>query len=99
MICPECGTRLPKNTIKCHFCGSDVTPAKLTNFVDKFIALFTLIAFCITISLFFFTISDGGNLDIGGRVLVGTILGLLFTYLYWKISPCMIKRWIDPKIE
>lgn len=98
MICPNCGTRLPLGIVKCHFCGTKVTLASMTNFVDKFVALFTLMAFFISTVILFYTLwGDVG--DMGTRAIVSAIIGLVMMILYWKASPCMVRVFIDSKIK
>ena len=98
MICPNCGTRLPIGIVKCHFCGIKVTRARMTDFTDKFVALFTLMAFFVSVVILFYTI--WGNVgDMGTRAIISMIIGLGITYLYWKFSPCMVKVFIDSKIK
>ena len=98
MICPECGIRLPIGRSKCHFCGNEISHVIETRFIDKFIALFALIAFLIAASVAFYTflqtIQPNDN-----RVILSVITACILTFIYWVISPLAIKHLIDPLIK
>jgi len=119
MICPHCGTRIPQEVNKCHFCGYDFTktngnkPSNMENsnvdkprFLDKFIALFALLAVFISLTIYFSEISKDlaeyispqsstflSNPLITG--IVGVISAAFLTYFFWILAPLMIKTLID----
>jgi hypothetical protein len=95
MICPECGTRLPEGSTKCHFCGTEISLKTETSVIDKFIALFTVWAFFIAVSIWFYTILDG----VSQRSNISIIGGILVTGFYVAISPWTIKTIIDPILK
>ena len=97
MICPDCGTRLPVGITKCHFCGNEITPAKegrVPNFVDKFVALFTLLAVFLTLITIFYLF----NVDKNDRLGISIAEAVIVTAIYWVISPLAIKYLIDTKL-
>lgn len=98
MICPECGTRLPVGISKCHFCGNEISPAKETSFIDKFIALFTFMALFVAAVVMFYTFYQGQkSYDV--RVVASLVSASLLILIYWLVSPFAIKYLIDPIIK
>ncbi|MHB8164874.1 MAG: hypothetical protein ACYDDV_11150 [Methanoregula sp.] len=96
MICSECGTRLPKGMTKCHFCGNSLSVTNETSFIDKFVALFTLLAVFIAIIVFFYSYTEGISSDVTLRAVTSIVVGAVLTCFYWLMSPLMIKTLIDP---
>jgi len=96
MICPNCGTRLPVGITKCHFCGNEIIPAEETNFVHKFVALFTLMVIFLALVALFYSYDEGIISDNIIRLFVSTLEGGLITCVYWLLTPLMMKTLIDP---
>jgi hypothetical protein len=96
MICPECGTRLPVGCTKCHFCGNEISLSIETSLVDKFIALFTLWAFFVAVTIMFYTMLEGVGDSNTLRGIVSMVGAIFITFFYWLISSWAIKRLIDP---
>jgi len=103
MICPECGTRLPPNSNKCHFCGNDIfyrneTLCKTeTTFLDKFVAVFTVLALIFAISAFFYTyLAEFGN---PLRAIGSLVFGFLAGISYILLGPILVKNLIDPILK
>ena len=95
MICPECGTRLPIEASKCHFCGNEIHPAITTSFIDKFIALFTIFACILAVTVLLYTATEDVKASGTLRAIVSFIGAVVLTSLYLRWSPELIKKIID----
>ena len=103
MICPDCGTRLSSTLKKCHFCGNEVfceTEMVCKNeitYIDKFIALFTVLALTIAISAFFYTyLAEFENpLRAIGSILFGSVA----VGVYWFFNSYFVRMLIDPMLK
>jgi len=119
MICPECGTRLPKGKDECHFCGYTYTEKLVessvknddkseclpnstindSNFIDKFTALFALLALFIALIVYLSGYVENIGKDLvpnaairGG---ISVAIAAILTFFYWLLSPLLIRTLID----
>jgi len=100
MLCPECGIRLPAHIRKCHFCGAEITNfVDNSKFIDKFVALFTLLALFVALIVFFNGYVEGTGKELVPnamvRAVIAIVIAALLTFFYWLISPLMIRTLID----
>jgi hypothetical protein len=99
MICPECGTRLAIGVTKCHFCGNEICSPIGTSFIDKFVALFTVFAFIMAVTVLFYTATEDVEASGTLRTIVSFLGAIFLTYLYLRWSPGLINNIIDPLLK
>jgi len=91
MICPNCGTRLPEGSTRCHFCGFEASPRPTR--AETGIVVVSLAAVMIAVSLFFVVLTADSGLDLRFRVTVCFVIGAVAAWCYWKVS-----RWVSPRL-
>ena len=91
MICPNCGTRLPEGSTRCHLCGFSIsfppTPGETA------IVVLTLAAVMIAVSLLLMFLTSALEVDLTLRFVVCFVIGAIVTWGYWKAS-----RWLNPRL-
>jgi len=73
----------------------DVNSQEFPDFINRFIALFTLLVLWISIILFGYEISNGVFTNQFIRAFVSILLATGVTFYYWLISPLLIRTLID----
>jgi len=90
MICPNCGTRLPEDSTRCHFCGYVIQQEN--NRANSYIVIFTLAVVLLAVSLLLFVVTGKIKIDTRLRAILCLIAGVVVTWIYWKISSWMTRR-------
>jgi len=91
MICPNCGTRLPEGSTRCHLCGFETHPRPTR--AETGIVIVSLAAVMIAVSLFFVVLTAGADIDLRFRVIGCFVIGAIAALGYWKIS-----QWVNPRL-
>jgi len=90
MICPNCGTRLPEGSTRCHLCGF-LLPQE-TTFAEACIIVIALFALMLAISLLLFVVTGTVEIDHRLRAVLCLIGGAAATWVFWRITRRMIPR-------
>lgn len=91
MICPNCGTRLPEGSTRCHFCG--YTASARPTSAETAIVVVSLAAVLIAVSLLLVVVTEALEISPLLRVSVCFVIGAVVTIVYWKII-----RWTNPRL-
>ena len=91
MICPNCGTRLPEGSTRCHFCGFIFSARPTTGEIA--IIVVTLAAVMIAVSLLLVVLTAAMEIDYRLRVIGCFVIGAIVALGYWKAS-----RWANPRL-
>lgn len=91
MICPNCGTRLPEGSTRCHFCGFIVSARQTPG--ETAIIVVTLAAVMIAVSLLLVVLTSAMEIDPRLRVVGCFVIGAIVAWGYWKAS-----RWANPRL-
>jgi uncharacterized protein (DUF983 family) len=91
MICPNCGTRLPEGSTRCHFCGFEIHSRPTR--AETGIVVVSLAAVMIAVSLFFVVLTANAGGDLRIRVVFCFAIGAVAAWCYWKLS-----RWVNPRL-
>jgi len=94
MICPNCGTRLPEGSMRCHFCGYEIHLRQENLRADTYIVIFTLAAVLLAVSILLFVVTGRLEIDPRIRAIICLIAGAFVTWVYWKIS-----SWISARLS
>lgn len=91
MICPNCGTRLPEGSTRCHFCGFSLVARPTSGEMAVVILMLSVV----TIAVWFLLLVVTSSLDIDIRLRVTGcfVIGVLAAWGYWKVS-----QWINPRL-
>jgi hypothetical protein len=88
MICPNCGTRLPEGSTRCHLCG--YLPPQETTLAEACIIVIALFAVMLAISLLLFVVTGKMEIDHRLRAVLCLIAGAAATWVFWRITRRLI---------
>jgi|WetSurMetagenome_2_1015567.scaffolds.fasta_scaffold1445585_1 hypothetical protein len=88
MICPNCGTRLPEGSTRCHFCG--YLPPQERTLAETCIIVVALFTVMLAISLLLFVVTGKMEIEYRFRAVVCLIAGAAGTWVFWKITRRLI---------
>ena len=92
MICPNCGTRLPEGSTRCHLCGRVMIPPQEATPAETCIIVIALCAVLLAISFLLFVVTGKLEIDYRLRVVVCLIAGLAGTWVFWRLTRGMVPR-------
>lgn len=92
MICPNCGTRLPEGSTRCHLCGRVMIPPSEATPAEACIIVIALCAVLLAISFLLFVVTGRLEIDLRLRAAVCLIAGFALTWVLWRLTRRMVPR-------